>query len=365
MTSLYIFYHIYNGFSSSSAAVQPKTPVAPIKVENKYEYEPPETVYQPHHPEFSAAFVTFVRGDTGSLGRLRQTMRDLEDSFNSRIHYPYIILSDEDLSDEFKELTQAIAKTSTVLFGKVDNSTGYGIPSWIDQSKIDLNSLGKPELEFGNNFEARMESRFMSGFIFRHPLLKDLDWYWRIEAGSEYLCPIDFDPFVFMREHGKKLSFSTSLYEYEEKVQSIWPMTVEFAESYAGSSQITWGKKNSIGKFILSEDGGYNRCHFWSNFQLADLSYFRSPEYLQYFEMLDKNGGFFYERWGDPVVHTLAASLFLTKDQIHHFDEIGYRVPPQFLHCPVGNDAWKKCACRPEENFDHHPYSCAKFWADL
>lgn len=64
---------------------------------------------------------------------------------------------------------------------------------------------------------------------------------------------------------------------------------------------------------FLSEDGGetYNRCHFWSNFEIGSLALWRSDAYLAYFDYLDKAGGFFYERWGDAPVHSIAAALFL------------------------------------------------------
>jgi mannosyltransferase len=40
----------------------------------------------------------------------------------------------------------------------------------------------------------------------------------------------------------------------------------------------------------------YNMCHFWSNFEIAKLSWFRSKEYNDFFEMMDRSGGFWMER---------------------------------------------------------------------
>lgn len=40
----------------------------------------------------------------------------------------------------------------------------------------------------------------------------------------------------------------------------------------------------------------YNMCHFWSNFEIARLSFFRSKEYDDFFEMMDRSGGFWMER---------------------------------------------------------------------
>jgi hypothetical protein len=49
---------------------------------------------------------------------------------------------------------------------------------------------------------------------------------------------------------------------------------------------------------------------------------------MEFFEHLDKAGGFYYERWGDAPVHSIGAALFARKDQIHFFDDIGYRHEP-------------------------------------
>lgn len=42
-----------------------------------------------------------------------------------------------------------------------------------------------------------------------------------------------------------------------------------------------------------------------------------------FFNHLESEGGFYYERWGDAPVHSIAANLFLNKDEIHFFDDIG------------------------------------------
>lgn len=49
----------------------------------------------------------------------------------------------------------------------------------------------------------------------------------------------------------------------------------------------------------------YNMCHFWSNFEIARLSWFRSKEYEDFFQMMDRSGGFWMER--------VSISLFFTK----------------------------------------------------
>jgi alpha 1,2-mannosyltransferase len=103
----------------------------------------------------------------------------------------------------------------------------------------------------------------------------------------------------------------------------------------------------------------------WSNFEVGNLNWLRSKAYIDYFESLDKDGGFFYERWGDAPVHSIAAGLLLKKEEIHFFNDIAYYHVP-FTHCPTGEKTRLdlRCHCNPKDNFDWKGYSC-KFPAAL
>ena len=110
-------------------------------------------------------------------------------------------------------------------------------------------------------------------------------------------------------------------------------------------------------QFLDDGKGGYNGCHFWSNFEIGDLRFFQSQPFLDYFRYLDKAGGFFYERWGDAPVHSIAASLFLQPEQIHFFNDIGYYHAP-FIHCPREPFLNSQCYCDPAKSITFDPFSC-------
>lgn len=97
----------------------------------------------------------------------------------------------------------------------------------------------------------------------------------------------------------------------------------------------------------------------WSNFEIGSLEWLRSKEYIDYFSSLDQDGGFFYERWGDAPVHSIAAAIMLKKEEIHFFNEIAYYHVP-FTHCPIDEQTRLdlRCHCKPDENFDWKGYSC-------
>ena len=199
--------------------------------------------------------------------------------------------------------------------------------------------------------------RYNSGWFFRHPLLMKYAWYWRVEPDIDFYCTIPYDPFTFMRENDKVYSFVISLPEYFETIPTLWDTTKRFCREHPEYV----AQNNSINFIVDDEkgwDGDYNRCHFWSNFEIASLDFWRSEAYLKYFDYLDKDGGFYYERWGDAPVHSLAAALFLPISKIHWFGDVGYRHNP-WSHCPMDDFSHNsgRCLCSRQDNFDENVFS--------
>ncbi|KAJ2355530.1 hypothetical protein IWW50_005467 [Coemansia erecta] len=300
-----------------------------------------------------AALVALVRNE--DLYGLRKAMRELEDRWNHKYNYPYIFLNDKPFSDKFKRGVQDLTRAS-VQFGTLEAGT-WGYPEWIDQEKA------RVERETSTYIKGRSESyrfmcRFQSGFVYKHPLLQGLDYYWRIEPDVHYYCDIDYDPFVYMRKNNLKYGWNIAPSEYEPTVRTLWNSTQEFMlknpDMIPENSMIDW---------VRDSQGKYTRCHFWSNFEIVDLSFYRSREYEAYFNYLDRAGGFFYERWGDAPVHSIAVSMFLPKSQVHYFDDIGY-YHPAMSHCPEGSKERGKCVCDPKEGWANG-FTCAKRWRQI
>ena len=81
------------------------------------------------------------------------------------------------------------------------------------------------------------------------------------------------------------------------------------------------------------------------------MDFWRGPAYTAFFDFLEKSGGFYYERWGDAPVHSIAASLFAKKEQTHFFRDVGYRHDP-FQRCPQGDyHSGGKCWCDTTDSF--------------
>lgn len=241
---------------------------------------------------------------------------------------------------------------SEVRFGHIPPEM-WGYPDWIDQKKAaaDRKKMTEAGVIYGWSESYRHMCRFQSGFFWRHNLTMDLDYYWRVEPGIKLFCDLDYDPFVFMQLNDKKYGFTISLHEYPATIPTLWDETKAFMKKHPD-----YLAKDHALHFMTDEpekllEPGYNMCHFWSNFEIADLRFWRDQPYTEYFEHLDKTGGFFYERWGDAPVHSIAAVLFLNRSQIHHFNDVGYYHGP-WTHCPKNRALFHdngKCLCNPED----------------
>jgi mannosyltransferase len=143
------------------------------------------------------------------------------------------------------------------------------------------------------------------------------------------------DPFIHMERNNKTYGFTIAVKELKETVPNIF----RYASAYKRVNNITstglWDmfidkkkddkkkKKEKLPKddpkykkplpeeILQTEPGAgslpeidpdsmegetYNMCHFWSNFEIARLDWFRSKEYNDFFDMMDKSGGFWMER---------------------------------------------------------------------
>ena len=117
---------------------------------------------------------------------------------------------------------------------------------------------------------------------------------------------------------------------------SLWNTVKEFARDHPEHI----AEDNAL-RFMVDDpnsslqDSRYNLCHcepvngiwdvristsdccsylatVWSNFEIADMRFWRSKAYSDFFDYLDSKGGFFYERWGDAPVHSIGGLVMRT-----------------------------------------------------
>ncbi|MCJ1354316.1 MAG: hypothetical protein MMC33_004304 [Icmadophila ericetorum] len=293
-----------------------------------------------------AAIVSLVRNS--ELQGLMNSIRQLEYRWNRNYQYPWIFFNDEPFTDEFKQATQNL--TSAKCYYEVVPKEHWSLPRWIDEDRFmnSLEYLGAIGVGKGWMISYRHMCRWNSGFFYRHPRLKDFDWYWRVEPDVHYYCDIDYDVFRFMADNNLKYGFNMNILDDARSFPSLWPRTRSFINNHP---ELIHPKADLDWLLDPQNSGDYNNCQFFSNFEIGNLNLFRSEAYQKYFEWLDRGGGFFYERFGDAPIHTLGVAMFVPKDEIWYFRDIGYQHDIN-RHCPPHSS--HRCACEPtllDENF--------------
>ena len=207
-------------------------------------------------PRMNATFVTLARNS--DVWDIARSIRQVEDRFNRRYKYDWVFLNDKPFDATFKKVTASLVSGKTY-YGEIPHEH-WSFPEWIDQDKAKKvrEDMAQRKIIYGDSVSYRHMCRFESGFFFRHPLMMNYEYYWRVEPSIELYCDIHYDPFRVMHEQGKKYSFVLSLYEYVETIPTLWDSTKKFMKNHPEHIS----KHNSM-SFLSDDDGDtYNHCHF-------------------------------------------------------------------------------------------------------
>ncbi|KAI8886382.1 glycosyltransferase family 15 protein [Backusella circina FSU 941] len=291
------------------------------------------------------------------LQAARVAMRSLEDRFNYAKGYPWILLNPQSYTSDFKRYARKVTQAK-VYFGRIDLDA-WVPPYWIDMERAEKLMMGlyKRKVPNAMSMSFHQEVRYQTGLFYYHSLFDHVDYVWRVEPGSSYSCDmIDDDPFVAMKTLNKTLGFVLTGSQDGNSTINLWKASTHFIEE---NRELVLSRNDTIMPWIVdeSDEAITSRCRIWSNFELVDMSFFRTESYRRFFHFLDLVGGFFYERWTDGDVRTLAAAMFLKKEQLHFFNNIGYS-QGSFNRCPLNAKLLEKCSCDYKNSDDFKSKGC-------
>lgn len=304
--------------------------------------------------------LTLVRNS--ELEEMKKTIEEFEKRFNSKFHYDWWFMNDEEFTHEFRSQVETLI-SANVKFIKIPEEY-WSYPDHIDQERASASreEYAKKGIMYGKSESYRFMCRFNSGMFYKLPELKNVEYYWRIEPSVRFACDITYDVFQYMRDNGKLYAFNMALQEDVNTIPTLWNATKTF---FVDHPQLIAAANNIA--FVTDDQGlTYNLCHFWSNFEIANLNFYRDSGYDEYFQFLEREGGFFYERWGDAPVHTLAVSIMLPADKIHFVGNTGYFHKPN-QDCPVDDELRNalQCSCNPKRDFTWHKWSCVSKFHEI
>nr|POE77576.1 o-glycoside alpha-1,2-mannosyltransferase like 4 [Quercus suber] len=259
----------------------------------------------------NAAFVMLTRNS--DLENALHSVQSIERHFNKWFHYPIIFLNDEPWGEDFM-LAMRETVSGQAQFEVIPEDL-WGFPDHIDKSEALASIKAQGQLgEYSRANKAGIESyhhmcRFFSGL----PVLKPYKWYWRIEPDIDLYCDLTYDPFVEMAKRGKAYGYTIAIQETTATCPTLFRHASEYKENHhfnttegwkaiMSPSWLPWPFRALASSWRNHDRAGdtWNRCHYWSNFEIANLDFFRSRQYQHFYQTLDRKEGFYYERVGHP-----------------------------------------------------------------
>ncbi len=136
-----------------------------------------------------------------------------------------------------------------------------------------------------------------------------------------------YDPFVEMAQADKVYGYTVALREVSETCPTLFREVADWKEfrglrdtelwkAMVSPSWVPWPFRKLMSRYAHRDRHGdsWSLCHFWSNFEIANLDFFRGGAYQELFEKLDSTGKFYTERVCTPRSHASPRNLISFRD---------------------------------------------------
>ena len=259
-----------------------------------------------------------------------------------------IVFSDKAWSTSAQNDVSA-ATLMKVIYVVLDSENEWATPSSINRTRFDAVLSGSNF--YGNTESYRHMCRFFAGPIFLNKALAEYDFAWRMDSHVRYLCDLQTpDPIERMMSTGAVYGYVLRMTEHLHTVPTLWKTMVTYAENNGLVENLKqWG--------VQPGQTMPKVCHYWNNFEITRLDFFRSDAYQKLFNFLDASGGFFYERWGDAPVRTFALMLLSDPKKVLQFEDVAYQHPWWFKctdTCRRGTTPLNESKCVPDPEVQPH-----------
>lgn len=192
-----------------------------------------EYLSNPEYKKQKATFVMLTRNQ--EIEDVIKTLENIEIRFNQWFQYPYVFLNDEPFDELFQNevLKTVSVDISKVKFGVLDVESEWNFKDEdILEKNQEINVYLKDQedrgLLYGGLKSYHKMCRFYSGFFQDNELLKEYDYYWRIEPDVKFYCDLTYDPFFEMKKANKTYGFTILISELYWTIPSLFRYTKTF-----------------------------------------------------------------------------------------------------------------------------------------
>ncbi|KAF5383820.1 hypothetical protein D9615_003832 [Tricholomella constricta] len=245
---------------------------------------------------------------------------NVEDRFNRRLKYPYVLFMVEGEYDQVTEVQKERIEHITegrAKFAAVPRSQ-WDVPASLDKSLVDASMRN---IGFSHGYRAMC--RFYSGFFWKQPALRSYDWLWRLDTDIEFHCDIPYDPIERIIQNNALYGFIQVNYDAEWVQHSLASNVSAFMASVKQGPSKTldyeskpslkfpddanhgfvWHGSGGVTKAMRGEAGNEEwtkRC-MYNNFEISHRSVWENELYTRLFEFWTALGASFMNAGVTPL----------------------------------------------------------------
>lgn len=137
--------------------------------------------------------------------------------------------------------------------------------------------------------------RFFSGHMYEFDILKEYEYYLRLDTDSFIHTPLNYDIFEWAK-------MNDCYYGYiAPAVQKDNPKVIEGL----------WKFVNDIYPNNIEEG-----MMFYTNFELGKVDWFLTSPYMEFYNKINMSAGIYTKRWGDAPIKFLGVNIFMKRENI-------------------------------------------------
>ncbi|RSH85788.1 hypothetical protein EHS25_003929 [Saitozyma podzolica] len=177
--------------------------------------------------------------------------------------------------------------------------------------------------------------RFFTVEVFKHPRIRDLDYYMRMDTDSFMPKELAYDPIALAHRRGLKYLGRSIGFDAGVACHGMWDFVEEFADAHPGVAERM--ARNDLPIPDQTPDRIEAPISAWyNNFEVAHVPSFRRPDVAEWLKTLNTFWrGFYVHRWGDAGLRRFTAAMFFEPEEVRELCSWDYfhRVEPYEATC--------------------------------
>lgn len=154
---------------------------------------------------------------------------------------------------------------------------------------------------------------FFANDVFHQPVVKDWEYYLRLDTDSFILSQVGYDIFEEARKKNVFYGFVGISDDSPRFQKGLRDVVKKYVENHSSCEYY-----KSLDKIPECEV-------YYNNFEVCFIPWFQQEPWISFFKTIDKSGGIWTTRWGDHAIRTYGVNLLMSSDHIYQYKDIHYK----------------------------------------